>query len=75
LRQVEAKTRGREVTKDPFDQFWEWANKPPESVLTIPVEIHGPVMVLSEADRRDRDKVNEAVRIAETKKAAPPPKE
>jgi hypothetical protein len=50
--------------KDPFDQFWEWANKPPESYLTIPVEIHGPVMALSEEDRRDRDKVNAAVRAA-----------
>lgn len=48
--------------KDPFDQFWEWANKPVESLLTIPVEIHEPVMRLSKEDRMDRDKVNEAVR-------------
>ncbi|MGY3390201.1 hypothetical protein ACVWW6_002792 [Bradyrhizobium sp. USDA 3311] len=22
---------------DAFDRFWQWANKPPESPLTIPV--------------------------------------
>jgi hypothetical protein len=25
--------------KDPFDQFWEWANKPLDSYLTIPSEV------------------------------------
>jgi hypothetical protein len=32
------------------------------SYLTIPAEIHDAVTALSEEDRRDRDKVNDAVR-------------
>jgi hypothetical protein len=32
------------------------------SYLTIPIEIHKAVMALSPEDRRDREKVNEAVR-------------
>jgi hypothetical protein len=49
-------------TRDAFDQWWEWANKPLDSLLTIPIEIHEPVMKLSEEERRDRAIVNEAVR-------------
>ena len=26
--------------KDAFDLWWEWAEKPVDSILTIPVEIH-----------------------------------
>jgi hypothetical protein len=48
--------------KDAFDLWWEWANKPPESVLTISGDIHYPIMELPPEDRRDREKVNEAVR-------------
>ena len=48
--------------KDAFDLGWEWAEKPLDSGLTIPAEIHNPVMALSEEDRHDREKVNEAVR-------------
>lgn len=48
--------------KDAFEQWWEWAEKPTESMLTIPAEIHEPIMALSPEDRRDRAKVNEAVR-------------
>ena len=48
--------------KDAFDQWWEWANKPFSDVATIPAVIHEAVMALSPEDRRDRAKVNEAVR-------------
>jgi hypothetical protein len=51
-------------TKDAFDQWREWAEKPLNSYLTIPAEIHEAVMALPEEDRRDRDRVNEAVRNA-----------
>ena len=47
---------------DAFDQWWEWANKPFSDMATIPTEIHEAVMALSPEDRRDRAKVNEAVR-------------
>lgn len=32
---------------DAFDRFWQWANKPPESPLTIPAELHQAVMELA----------------------------
>jgi alkanesulfonate monooxygenase SsuD/methylene tetrahydromethanopterin reductase-like flavin-dependent oxidoreductase (luciferase family) len=48
--------------KDAFDPWWEWAEKPVDSMLTIPAELHDAVMALSPDDRRDRAKVNEAVR-------------
>jgi hypothetical protein len=48
--------------KDAFDLWWEWAEKPFDSYQTIPIEIHKAVMALSRKDRRDREKVNEAVR-------------
>jgi hypothetical protein len=41
--------------KDAFDQWWEWARKPLDSLLTIPAEIHNPVMALPENERRDRE--------------------
>jgi hypothetical protein len=47
---------------DAFDQWWEWARKPLDSPLTIPANIHNPVMSLPEEHRRDRETVNEAVR-------------
>ncbi|NOJ48226.1 hypothetical protein [Bradyrhizobium archetypum] len=50
------------MSKDAFDQWWEWAEKLPESMLTIPAAIHTPVMRLAPHERHDRDKVNEAVR-------------
>jgi hypothetical protein len=40
----------------------DWAEKPVDSMLTIPVEIHEAVMALPPDERRDRAKVNEAVR-------------
>jgi hypothetical protein len=48
--------------KDAFDLWWQWADKPVESLLTISGDIHYPVMELSPEDRHDRAKVNEAVR-------------
>jgi hypothetical protein len=53
---------GTNARKDYFDQWWEWATKPAESMLTIPAVIHSAVMALSPEDRRDRQKVNDAVR-------------
>jgi len=55
--------------KDAFDLWWEWAEKPFDSYQTVPVEIHKveihkAVMALSPEDRRNREKVNEAVRSA-----------
>jgi hypothetical protein len=47
--------------KDAFDLWWEWATKPHESLLMIDADIH-PIMELSPEDRRDRAKVNKAVR-------------
>jgi hypothetical protein len=48
--------------KDSFDLWWEWAEKPPDSMLMIDADIYYAVMALSPEDRRDREKVNEAVR-------------
>jgi hypothetical protein len=45
---------------DAFDRFWQWANKPPESSLAIPAELHPAVMELALEDRRDRAAVNQA---------------
>src|SRR5258706_60128 len=50
--------------KDAFDLWWEWAEKPVESMLTIDADIHEAVMALPPDERRDRAKVNEAVRDA-----------
>lgn len=53
-------------TKDAFDQFWEWANKPLDSTLTIPSELHEAVIMLTEDERKDRAVVNETVRTGRT---------
>ena len=53
---------GTRDEKDAFDRWWEWATKPVDSMLTIPAVIHNAVMALSPEERRDRAKVNEAVR-------------
>jgi|tagenome__1003787_1003787.scaffolds.fasta_scaffold16521290_1 hypothetical protein len=37
---------------DAFDRFWQWADKPPESLLTIPAELRRAVMELAPEDRR-----------------------
>jgi hypothetical protein len=51
--------------KDAFDPWWDWAEKPVDSPLTIDAAIHDAVMALPPDERRDRDKVNEAVAEAE----------
>ena len=45
---------------DAFDRFWQRANKPLDSLITIPAELHRAVMELAPDDGRDRAKVNEA---------------
>ena len=42
--------------KDPFDLWWEWATKSPESMLMIDGDIHYAITELSREDRRDRQK-------------------
>jgi hypothetical protein len=49
---------------DAFDRFWQWAEKPLDSQLSLPAELHRAVMELTPEDRRDRAKVNEAARRA-----------
>ena len=49
-------------SKDAFDLWWQWAEKPLDSPLTIDAAIHDAVMALPPDERRDRAKVNEAVR-------------
>jgi hypothetical protein len=44
---------------------WAWAEKPLDSPLTIDAAIHEAVMALPPEERRDRVKVNEAVRRSE----------
>lgn len=51
-------------TKDAFDLWQEWANKPPDSELSIPSDIHAAVSPLAPANQLDRDTVNRAVREA-----------
>jgi hypothetical protein len=51
--------------KEAFDLWWEWAEKPLDSPLTIDAAIHDAVMALPPDERRDRAKVNEAVAEAE----------
>ena len=46
---------------DAFDRFWEWANKPFGSRLMLDGRLYNPIMELSEKDRRDRKKANDAV--------------
>jgi hypothetical protein len=53
------------VAKEAFDRWWEWAEKPADSTLTIPAHLHEAVMQLSPEQRRDRTAVNEAVRLAD----------
>ena len=44
------------TTKDAFDLWWEWAEKPLDSPLTIPAEIHEAVMALPPNERHDHPK-------------------
>jgi hypothetical protein len=56
------RTRFMTDDKDAFDLWWEWAQKPLDSDLTIPADIHNAVMTLTPESRRDRAMVNAAVR-------------
>ena len=47
--------------KDAFDLWWEWAQKPADSMLMIDAAIHDAAMALPPNERHDRAKVNEAV--------------
>jgi hypothetical protein len=47
---------------DAFDRYWQWAEKPLDSPLTLPADIHQAVMSLQHEERRDRAKANEAVK-------------
>jgi hypothetical protein len=51
--------------KDAFDRWWEWAEKPPESILKIPAHFRDAVMGLTPEQRYDRATVNEAIRLAD----------
>ena len=48
--------------KDAFELWWEWAEKPLNSMLMIDSAIHDAVMALPPNEQRDRAKVNEVVR-------------
>jgi hypothetical protein len=43
--------------KDAFTLWWEWAEKPRDSMLTIDAEIHDAVIALPPDKRGDRAKV------------------
>jgi hypothetical protein len=49
------------MAKDAFDRWHEWANKPLDSMLTIPPEIHRVVTKLTQDERQDAT-LNETVR-------------
>ena len=53
-----------ETEQDAFDTWWQWATKPVESYLKIDAAIHEAVMALPPDERRDRARVNAAVRSA-----------
>jgi hypothetical protein len=48
-----------------FDRWWQWAEKPLGSRLTIPADIHHAVTSLPHEQWSERAKVNEAVRQAQ----------
>jgi hypothetical protein len=50
--------------QDAFDLWWEWTEKPVDSMRKIDAAIHDAVMALPPDERRDREKVNAAVRRA-----------
>jgi hypothetical protein len=48
--------------RDAFDLWWEWADKPVDNKPTIDAAVYDAVMALPPDERRDRAKVNAAVR-------------
>jgi hypothetical protein len=61
--QAKARCVMKDPKKDAFDLWWEWAEKPLDSPLMIDAAIHEAVMALPPDERRDRMKVNQAVRV------------
>jgi hypothetical protein len=61
--------------KDAFDLWWQWAEKPLDSMLMIGADIHYPIMELSPDERRDREKVSTrpCVGIGKVRSAGPKP--
>jgi hypothetical protein len=53
--------------KEAFDQWLEWANKPLDSELSIPSDLHGAVSPLAPDDRLNRDKVKPSAKPATRK--------
>lgn len=53
------------MVKDAFDRWWEWVEKPADSLLSIPSHFQEAIMRLAPERRRDRATVNEAVRLAD----------
>jgi hypothetical protein len=53
------------MAKDAFDRWWEWAERPADSTLTIHAHLREAVMKLSPEQRYDRAAVNEAARLAD----------
>jgi hypothetical protein len=51
---------------DAFEQWMEWRDKPPGDRRSIPAELYAAVTSLPEADRSDRQRVNEAIRSHDT---------
>jgi hypothetical protein len=44
------------TSKDAFDLWWEWATKPLDSEIAIPVELHDAAMALTPDEGRNREK-------------------
>jgi hypothetical protein len=57
---------------DAFDRFWQWADKPPKSSLTIPAELHRAVMEFAAEDRRDRAAVSQTAARTRPRPHSPP---
>lgn len=53
------------MTKDAFDRWWEWLEKPASSDTTIPAHFHAAIQQLTPEQRRDRTLVNQAVWLAD----------
>jgi hypothetical protein len=53
------------MAKDAFHRWWEWAERPPDSALSVPAHFHDAIAALSPEQRTDRTAVNEAVRLAD----------
>jgi hypothetical protein len=57
---------------DAFDLFWQWADKPLESSLTIRAELHRAVMEFAAEERRDRAAVSQTAARTRPRTHSPP---